>query len=246
MKKIIFALIVAIASSSTAQAMTINVTTDIHAGSPKKRDYTKYTAGNVIYPKKGTKHFNNFLASPADIYIALGDNTNTCKDWKYAKKLRSAVDKSGKVVLFGFGNHDCDKGFKYLHQGSKYYTYDKGNVRVIVLNTEELYNNIGGQNEGGMSGTQIEWLKTQLDTEKRIVIAMSKPAYHKDLKTPKDAYRPFFEAIKGKDNIEHIFAGDYHVFNAVVAYLGYPNIRWHYVPALTLQASPGFFQQIEM
>lgn len=248
--KNIFLLVVILAVAVTAtpvQAMTINVTTDIHAGGQKKRDYNKYLAGNVVYPKKWGSAFDRFLASPADLYIALGDNSNKCSDAKkYDKKIAAKVAKSGKKVLFGFGNHDCDKGFKYLNPGSKYYVYDKGDVRVIVLNTEEIINNNDGQNDGGLSDTQLSWLKEQLKTDKKIVIAMSKPAYKKDMVTRKGTFKEFFKLVEDSGNVEHIFGGDYHVPNAVKTYTETGDTKWHFVPALTLKGSFGTFHQIKI
>lgn len=233
---------IVILQAPQAQALTVSVTTDIHADNKKKRDYTKYTPGNIIYPKKWGTAFDSFLATQADVKIALGDNTNRC-DKKYANKV---AKKANGTVLFGYGNHDCDKTWNVLRGGSKHYSQDYGNVRIIVLNTEEVFHNTDGQNDGGFSQGQIDWFKSQLDTEKRIVIAMSKPAYKKDLTTRKSTFEAFFKVIEGKDNIEHIFAGDYHVFNTVKTYKDTGNIQWHYVPALTLKASPGFFHQIKM
>lgn len=236
----IFVLLFGLASS--ADAFTLNVTSDIHAGKQKKRDYTKYQAGNIVYPKNGESFFKAFLNNPGDLYIALGDNSNTCKDAsKYDKKLAKAVAKSGKQVLFGFGNHDCDKGFKYL-SASKYYSFDKENWRIIVMNSEEVYSNPDGQNEGGFSDTQIEWLKGKLDTDKNIVIAISKPAFKKDLVTKKQTYEKFFKAIEGK-NVKHVLGGDYHVFHETREYDG---VKYHFVQALTLKGSQGRFLKLDL
>lgn len=242
-KAILVALVLAtLTGVPEAKALTINVTSDIHADKTKKRDYSKYTPNNIIYPKKWGGAFDKFISTPADVYIALGDNTNKCNT-KYAKKVAA---KAGGRVLFGFGNHDCDKTWPYLRGGSKHYVQDYGNVRVIVLNTEEIYHNTDGQNDGGFSSGQIAWLKDQLRTEKDVVIAMSKPAYKKDIVTKKTTMQPFFDVIDGKSNIKHIFAGDYHIHNAVKTYPDTGAIQWHYVPALTLKSQFGAFHQIKL
>lgn len=246
MKKIFLAalaIVFVFGLTPNAEAFTLNVTSDIHAGKQKTRDYRKYTAGNIIYPKKGESFFKAFLNQPGDMFIALGDNSNTCGDAKkYDQKLAKAVAKSGKQVLFGFGNHDCDKGFKYL-SASKYYSVDKEDWRIIVMNSEEGYSNTDGQNDGGFSDTQIDWLKNKLDTDKKIVIAISKPAFKKDLTTKKDTYEKFFEAIDGKKNVKHVLGGDYHVFHETKEY---DDVKYHFVQALTLKGSQGRYLKLEL
>ncbi len=230
-----------------ASAFTLNVTTDIHAGAAKKRDYTKYTPGNVIYPKKWGGAFDHFLATPGEVYLSLGDNSNTCKDAKkHDKKIAAKVAKSGKTVLFGYGNHDCDPYFsRYLHPGSKYYSYDRGNWRIIVLNSEEA--NSGGDEYGyglgGFSQTQIDWLKGQVNTDKKVVLAISKPAFMRDLVTPKHTYAPIFQIINENSNIKHVLGGDYHVFHETRVVNG---VQYHYVQALTLKSAPGRFLQLSL
>jgi len=235
-------LLFAFVSLPSVEAFTLNVTSDIHAGSQKKRDYSKSTPGNIIYPSKGVSYFSAFLNQPGDIYIALGDNSNKCKDAKkYDKKLRKAVDKSGKQVYFGFGNHDCDKGFKYL-SGSKYYSVDKDGWRIIVMNSEEVSYNPTGQNDGGFSDEQIKWLKEKLDTDKKIVIAISKPPFRKDTVTPKPTYEKFFEAIKDT-NVKHVLGGDYHVVHKTKEVDG---VKYHFVQALTLKGSQGRYLKLDL
>ncbi len=236
MKKfIILLLAIAVigASAPVASAFTLNVTSDIHAGGQKKRDYNKYTPGNVIYPKKWGSAFDRFLATKADVYLALGDNSNKCSDAKkYDKKIAKKVQKSGKQVYFGYGNHDCDKGFKYL-SSAKHYVVDKGDWRIIVLNGEE------GDATGGFSSSQLEWFEDQLDTEKDVVVAVSKPAFKIDLVTPKPTFEKFLSIVKKHDNIKHVLGGDYHVHHVTKEFDDYEGVKFHFVQALTLKSSPG-------
>ena len=223
--------------ASSADAFTLNVTSDIHAGKQKTRNYEKYTPGNTIYPKKGERAFKSFLGQPGDVYLALGDNSNTCKDAsKYDKKLAKAVAKSGKQVYFGFGNHDCDKGFKYL-SASKNYIVDKEDWRIIVLNSEE------GDSTGGFSESQLKWFEEKLDTDKKVVVAASKPAFQKDLKTPKPTFEKFLSIIKEHDNVKHVLGGDYHVFHETKEY---DDVKYHFVQALTLKGSQGRYLKLEL
>jgi len=249
MKKLLLAVLVLaffVSSVPSADALTLNVTSDIHAGKQKKRDYSKYTAGNVVYPKKAEKYFKNWLKNSGDVFLALGDNSNTCKDAKkYDRKLRKAVEKSKKAVYFGFGNHDCDKGFYYL-SGSKYYTIDKDGWRIIVMNSEENGESKDGYGLGGFSDKQMEWLKEQVKTDKKVVIAASKPAFEKDLKTPKTTYKELFKVIEDNENIKHVVGGDYHVFHQTKEFDEYKGVKFHFVQALTLKGSEGRFLRLDL
>ena len=227
-----------VSSVPVADALTLNVTSDIHAASKKKRDYSKYTAGNVVYPKKAEKYFKNWLKNSGDVFLTLGDNSNTCKDAKkYDKKLRKAVDKSKKEVYFVYGNHDCDKGFRYL-SSSKYYAIDKDGWRIIVVNTEE--------GDAKISETQLSWLKEQVNTEKKIVIAMHEPAFSIVDRTSVDArFQPFLDIVKANKNIKYVLAGHYHVFNETKEIEGY-TAKFVYVQALTLKGSEGRFLRLDL
>lgn len=228
--------------ASSADAFTLNITSDIHAGKQKTRNYEKYTPGNIVYPKKGESAFKSFLGQPGDVYLALGDNSNTCKDAKkYDKKLRKAVDKSGKQVYFGFGNHDCDKGYKYL-SSSKNYVVDRDNWRIVVLNSEEVSSDLGG----GFSSSQMDWFDKQLDTDKKVVVAASKPAFDKTYTVPKPTFEKFLSIIKKHDNVKHILGGDYHVYHFTKEYEEYPGVKFHAVQALTLKGSQGRFLKLEL
>lgn len=233
----VFVFVLLFGLASSADAFTLNVTSDIHAGKQKKRDYTKYQAGNIVYPKKGESFFKAFLNNPGDLYIALGDNSNTCSDAKkYDQKLAKAVAKSGKQVLFGYGNHDCDKGYKYL-SSAKHYVVDKEDWRIIVLNGEE------GDSTGGFSKSQMDWFEDKLDTDKKVVVAVSKPVFQKDLVTPKPTFSEFLSIVKKHDNIKHVLGGDYHVFHETREYDG---VKYHFVQALTLKGSQGRFLKLDL
>jgi hypothetical protein len=238
---VLFAALLFLFIHQSASAFVLSVTTDIHAGKMKKRDYTKYRAGNIVYPSDFDDKVREWLSTPADIYLALGDNINTCKDSLKAKDLADIVKQSGKTVFFGFGNHDCDEGFKYL-SNHKYYFYDKDNWRIIVLNSEEKKTDTF-QNDGGFSEQQLDWLEYQLDTDKNIVLAVSKPAYQTDLVTKKQTWSRFFDIVKKHKNIKHVFGGDYHVFHETREYEDIPDVQFHYVQALSLRKKPNQLTQ---
>lgn len=236
----VFVFVILFGITSSAEAFTLNVTSDIHAGKQKKRDYSRYTQGNIVYPKKGEAFFKGFLAQKGDVYIALGDNSNKCSDAKkYDKKLAKAVAKSGKQVYFGFGNHDCDKGYKYL-SSAKHYVVDKEGWRIIVLNGEE------GDQTGGFSSSQLEWFEKQLDTDKKVVVAVSKPAFQIDLITPKPTFKDFLSIVKKHDNIKHVLGGDYHVHHVTKEFEEYEGVKFHFVQALTLKGSQGRYLKLEL
>jgi Calcineurin-like phosphoesterase len=243
MKKLLFIIILAVmAIPTTSQAFTLNVTSDIHAGKQKTRNYTKYTPGNVIYPKKGESFFKAFLNRPGDIYLALGDNSNTCGDAKkYDQKLAKAVAKSGKRVYFGYGNHDCDKGYKYL-SSSKNYVVDRDDWRIIVLNSEEKDSAVGG----GFSDAQMDWFEKQLDTDRKVVVAASKPAFDKTYTVPKPTFERFLSIVKKHENVKHVLGGDYHVYHFMKEYEEYPGVKFHAVQSLTLKGSQGRYLSLEL
>jgi len=243
MKKLLFIIILAsMAIPATSQAFTLNVTSDIHAGKQKTRDYRKYTPGNVIYPKKGESFFKAFLNEPGDVYLALGDNSNTCGDAKkYDQKLAKAVAKSGKRVYFGYGNHDCDKGYRYL-SSSKNYVVDREDWRIIVLNSEEVSSDLGG----GFSSSQMDWFEKQLDIDKKVVVAASKPAFDKTYTVPKPTFERFLKIIKKHENVKHVLGGDYHVYHFTKEYEEYPGVKFHAVQALTLKGSQGRYLSLDL
>lgn len=222
----------------------VNVTTDIHAGKARERDYTRYTPGNIVYPAQGPEAFQKFLTEPGDVFIALGDQSNTCRDAEeYDNILADIVRASGKTVYFGFGNHDCDPYFSQFLAAEKYYFRDFGRWRLIVLNSEEEHYNPGGQDYGGMSAPQLEWLVTALDTQRDVVLAISKPAFDKDLVTPKENWKRFFEIVRSHRNVKHVLGGDYHVFHETREVDG---VQYHFVQALTLDSHQGRFLQLRL
>ncbi len=148
---------------------------DIHAGSAKKIKRTS-TGTGTIYPKKGTKNFKFYLKrlkkNGIDPVIVTGDITNKGKR-NYAKKLLSHARKYAMQVIWVKGNHDSDKVMSALG-ASNYYAVEMEEWKIIVLNTtpEKICRNLGC-----LYADQLEWLQNQLETDKKILVAMHHPPY---------------------------------------------------------------------
>jgi len=215
-----------------AHAFTLNVTSDIHAGDKKTRDYSSDGWRNIVHPKKWDKYFGAFLKSNADLYLTVGDNVNNGEKGQSAG-LQKMSKKAKRKVLFGYGNHDGSKNFKRYLAGALYYAYDKDGWRIVMLDTMNF------------DQTQQDWLKKQLDTDKKVLIAMHYPPFSQDLKTPANSV--FLNIINGKDNVKYVLSGHYHVFqNEVREYDDYAGVKFIFVQALTLDGHEGNFLKLEL
>jgi len=178
---------------------------DIHAGSEKK---IQRTETNIVYPRKGTKNFKFYLKKMKRIgvntVIVTGDITDKGKR-KYAGKLLSHSQKYGIRVLWVKGNHDSDRIMSTLGS-SNYYTVEMEEWKIIVLDTypdnTPTCKSIGCPDPG-----QFEWLRSQLETDKKVLVAMHHPPYDSD-GNALSAYSEFEDIIK--DKVDLVLSGHLH------------------------------------
>lgn len=231
----------------TSNELIIHVTSDMHAGSKKTRDYSDERPGNIVYPKEWKEYYTKFLNKPGDVYITLGDNiqTDSEKDTKKYPLIRALDEKyaQGKIVLHVVGNHDNRDKFELLSP-QKYQAVDTGNWRIIIVNTEE--NPAGG---GGISETQFAWIREQVATEKNVLIGMHRPLFsEEDLTLPTNDYSlKLLEIVKAHPNIKYVLFGHYHVLhNEVRTFPEYNDTKFIYVQAMTLKGFKGNFLTLKL
>ncbi|KKP68498.1 MAG: hypothetical protein UR66_C0005G0045 [Candidatus Moranbacteria bacterium GW2011_GWE1_35_17] len=236
MKKFVVALVLFFMFPVFCNAFTVNITSDMHAGSKNKRDKgDRDGVNNVTYPKKWKKNFRNFIKDPADLYLILGDNINgSKKDYKLYRDMRLVVNKKKRAALFVKGNHDTDKKYNYL-AAKKYYITDKDNWRIIVLDTNET---------NKITQTQLDWFKEMLNTDKKVLVAMHEPPFVVNSTEPIGEFGPFLEIVKEHENIKYVLSGHSHLSeNKTVS--GYTP-EFITVQPLTLRGSIGKFLKLEL
>lgn len=236
MKKLVLVLVLALTFPVFCDAFALNVTSDLHAGKQSKRDKgDEHGIRNITYPKKWKGNFKNFIKDQADLYLILGDNINgSKKDYKFYREMRKIVDKSNREALFVKGNHDTNKKYNYL-SAKKYYSIDKDNWRVIVLDTNE---------DSKISQTQLDWLKEELKTDKKVLIAMHEPPFEVNSHESVSAFHPFLEMVKNNDNIKYVLSGHSHLSESKTVD-GY-EAEFITVQPLTLKGRVGEFLKLDL
>ena len=188
----------------TSEVLAFGVITDIHAGKGRVRKALSPKVND--YPSKAVKKFQKALreikASGESIVFILGDSTRRANNF-YARKLKKIADKSGLKIFWTLGNHDAENSILNL---KKYYFEDIGDRRVVVLDTNEIANIIGGVSEN-----QLNWLKTVLDTDKKVIILQHHPVFYFNT----DQVHPQMEELKkiedSAENVEQVLSGHWHL-----------------------------------
>lgn len=178
---------------------------DIHAGSEKKE---KRTETNIVYPKKSAKNFKFYLKKMKKMGISTvvvtGDITHKGKK-KYAKKLLAHSVKYGIRVLWVKGNHDGGSVMSALGSDD-YYAVEMEEWKIIVLDTypdsTPICKAVGCPDAG-----QLEWLRSQLETDKKVLVAMHHPAYDENGNLL-PAYEEFEGIIENKADL--VISGHLH------------------------------------
>jgi hypothetical protein len=117
----------------------------------------------------------------ADFVIQLGDFVTPANDGQKLVDLWRGFDEPSHNVL---GNHERDGGYgfdeiaKWWGMPGRYYTFDSGRLRGIVLDGNEPGG--GGQGYASYVGPeQREWLKQQLaDTDRPAIVFIHQPIEH--------------------------------------------------------------------
>jgi len=188
----------------------IGIVTDIHAGNMKEK-----IADGVItgYPRQHKKLFSQALdemkAQGIDFVIALGDNTNEGKPM-YADTLVEIAKEKQVDIIWVKGNHDrieTNVMRSFGVTGKYYYYVDKGDWRVIVLDSTEIDQTY----VGGMKQAQLDWLKTALQTNKSVIIAMHHPIFSQSDPSQVQAnYVQFKDILEKAGNVKYVLSGHWH------------------------------------
>lgn len=235
--------------SSEKETLTVHVTTDMHAGGKKKRDYSSDRPGNIVYPREWEEYYRKMLDTPGEVYMTLGDNiSNFDHETRMYKGIALANEEKrkkdvGAVILNTIGNHDHREKFSQiwseknpLPERGYYRSYDFKKWRIIVLDSEELPG-------GTISPAQFEWLRGELNMDKKVLIALHRPILEYDLKTPLGGWgNTLLEIIGTHKNIKYVLMGHYHiVLNETSILDAYPETKFVFVQALTLKDHKGKF-----
>jgi 3',5'-cyclic AMP phosphodiesterase CpdA len=188
----------------------IGLITDIHAGNEKERIIEGVTMG---YPRVYKEHFSAALdemkKQGINLVIALGDNTNEGNEKKAQTLVDIAKNKNMEIVWVK-GNHDREETnvMNVFGVQSPYYYYvDKGDWRIVVLDSSE----IDPAGTGGIDPQQLDWLKNILQTDKSVVVAMHHPIYdeqHTDQIL--SVYSDFKNVLEKAGNVRYVLSGHWH------------------------------------
>ncbi|HLN18864.1 MAG TPA: metallophosphoesterase [Patescibacteria group bacterium] len=244
------------------QIEKIGIIADIHAASQQLRKASNEE--NIVHPNDYTtvlpETLDKIKNEKADAVIDLGDHTNNSSR-KHATNIRQMIEGKGFLPVWVKGNHDSDGAedddegefleskendetniMKVLGAPGRYYYFDRGNWRIIVLDSSEEPGEVFYQ--GGLSVVQIDWLKKALDNEKDVLVAMHHPIFDKE--TRQYVY-PIYENLEKifsqSGNVKYVFSGHWHTPYWEKEYNG---IRYFGIPALTLESQTGFYKIIEL
>lgn len=146
-----------------ANALSVGVITDIHAGGKK----TRKSGTSVVYPKKAVQYFERAVQEmqkkDVDLIVSLGDTTQSGEK-KYYNQLKKVAGKYRTKVLWIKGNHDS-KYFSILSPST--YFYDKDQVRFIILNTGLCTKS--QMNAGCLDQSQVDFLNLN-KTENTVIL----------------------------------------------------------------------------
>lgn len=223
----------------------IGLVADIHAASQDKR--TSDNPDNVVSPALYKKLFPEVLekmeGDKVDLVISLGDQTNNSSP-KHARELKRMAEEEEMPMFWVRGNHDneSDKIMEVLGASANYYFVDRGDWRIIVLDSSEQPGEVFYQ--GGMSQSQMEWLREALDVKKDILIAMHHPIFDKEtIQTVYPIYQDFENMISGNKWVRYVVSGHWHTPYWEKEYNG---VEYIGVPALLLRGSEGFYKVLKL
>lgn len=207
MKKLVFAAAFLMLLPSTSQAFSVNLVTDIHAGS-------SISCGDFVCVPSWQSAFQEFLDKTEGLIITVGDNTDQAKK-NYAAQLR--VMTSGREIYWANGNHDK----KVYVGGSKHYIIDKEDWRIVLVDYKSC-----GQKD-------INWLKKTLKNykDKKVAAVMHYPIFmpvNYNFKINKDCKK--IEKVFRDYNVDYVFSGHRHGDNWTRVYNG---VTYHALLGLT-------------
>jgi predicted MPP superfamily phosphohydrolase len=228
--------------------LLIGFVTDIHAGSGA----TKEKGSGTITPDHFEKNLKSALndMEEADYIIALGDNIDKKKNCqKYADQLKKMT--SDFDVLWVKGNHDKDACFPLLSQKDYYYK-DFKDWRIIIINNSYWYpksqrRSMGKDKIGMIDQEQLNWIKSSLQTDKKVLIAMHIPMWNDNGKgqpyTLRNDYVDFKKMLEDSGNVKYVLAGHYHDNNWIHEENG---IVYYILPSIEQEGSEGYHMMLKL
>ncbi|MFH1183125.1 MAG: metallophosphoesterase, partial [Candidatus Moraniibacteriota bacterium] len=170
---------------------------------------------NILYPKRYKKLlpqvFADMKAQGVESVVMNGDITN--KDTPgFARNVRKIAFASGLDILWTRGNHDLRKTSKYYFPGGSYYYYeDRGDWRIIVLDS----NYIKPNGWGGVDDPQVEWLKIAVaEASGSVIVFMHHPIFMINEKRPDDIYPGYTyleSALSESGKVKYVISGHVHL-----------------------------------
>ena len=187
MKYLLTILLLFTLSIPLANAETFGFISDLHAGKQKIRKGLRGRPSDKPSKAVATtrKYIKAMQKQGVDMIISAGDNTNN-RDNKYAKKM------IGFPVVWTMGNHDYKKS---ILAPQRYYSKETANFRIIILDSN--YGSTTGA--GQVPQWELDWLKEQLKTDKKIIVVLHHPAM------------PYLKDVLVGSNTVAVFNGHIHV-----------------------------------
>lgn len=223
-KPFLISLVFLLAFPQAIYAKSIGWIADAHAGENKYRNSQSET-GNTQEPKNYDRSFNSVLSElknrkSVDLVISSGDAVNLGGDRKRAVKMVELAAKYGVRALWTKGNHEVPATMPYFGLSSEnfYYYYDYENVRIIVLDNTEIYQDY----QGGMSETQLDWFESVLNsTETDVIVSMHIPIFLGTDRSLVARYAEFENLVSSSGKVKLVLSGHYHE-NYEMEYNGVP------------------------
>lgn len=208
--------------------MKFAVVTDIHIGAYQQ--YKGVYRKNTLYSKKFLEKFvqkmnstyqPEFVVSCGDVVEDI-DKTNDAANFLTGINLLSQLKCPAYHVI---GNHEqryLSHEFlrRSIRQSDLYYKVDHGDFRLIFLFTNQPFKTDEGWAIPYLDNKQLEWLRAEVNTDKRIIIFSHASLVPVDTtgnfwfkNSPTMTYienhRAFLDIIEGR-NVELVFNGHLH------------------------------------
>lgn len=186
--------------------------TDIHADRFKRRTVDSGTVYPRQYEDYVPKVFDALRARGVDTVIATGDNVNS-GDTNYSHALSRIAQEKHMRVIWIAGNHDSDASMVSLgFPKGKYYSFtDYGNTRIIALDDAKV-TRATGDYSGALDDEQLAWLRSALQTDRQVIIAMHIPIFPLSLDpVVMSPYAEFERLIHESGNVKMVFSGHFHI-----------------------------------
>jgi 3',5'-cyclic AMP phosphodiesterase CpdA len=224
--------------------ISLVILSDIHAGSQDER-IDSLDPANIIYPVNFERNLGGILekTGPEETIIALGDNLNQNSD-KYASRLNGMM--RGRDVIWVKGNHDKKEIFENFFNKKTYYSTDRGNWKIIVLDNGGYIQGSGEgfDNRGRIDEEQIDWLEKELRTDKKVIVAMHVSIFEENnpekVRADQEPIRKIFEE---NNNVRYVLAGHFH---SVYLEKEMNGTKYITVPSISKKGQEEFFSKLEL